>query len=413
MPRALLLLPATDYRTEYFATVAYDMNVELVFAADGNRPMSHVLGTSRILVLPFDQPELAAEQLASLEGQLDAVVAIDDHGAELAAQLIERRGLAGNSLTTVRASRDKLAFRQLQKSYAFNHPNFQVASSKAEGLALAPSLQYPVVVKGRWLSAGQGVIRVDDAIAYVQAIARVCRIQAAAANLDAAEPNIIVESFIPGSQHALEGLLQDGALRVMAMFDEPDPLDGPYFEETIYVTPSRLPPSAQATIAADVQQACALAGLTSGPVHAEMRVNTHGVWLLDVGPRAMGNLCSRMRQHRLGMTLEELILRNGLRLPLPISPDDAASGLMMIPIPERGIFHGVTGLEAARAVSGILDIVITAQPGQSVIPPPEGSGNLGFIFSRAITPEEAEAALRDAHLRLGFDIRAELPVTPA
>ncbi len=198
----------------------------------------------------------------------------------------------------------------------------------------------------------------------------------------------------------------------MAMFDEPDPLNGPYFEETIYVSPSRLPPSAQANVAADVQQACALAGLTSGPVHAEMRINAHGVWLLDVGARAMGNLCARVRQHRLGMTLEELILRNGLRLPLPISPDDAASGVMSIPIPKHGVFHGVTGVEAARAIAGVIDVRITAQPGQDVAPPPEGSGGLGFVFSRAPTPEEAEAALRDAHLCLGFDIRAELPVTP-
>ncbi len=155
------------------------MNVDLVFAADSNRPRARIAGAAPILALPFDQPERAVELLASLEGQLDTVVAIDDHGAELAAQLNERRGLPGNSLATVRATRDKLAFRQLQKSYVFNHPNFQVAANKAEALALAPALQYPVVVKARWLSAGQGVIRVDDAIAYVQALARVCRIQAA------------------------------------------------------------------------------------------------------------------------------------------------------------------------------------------------------------------------------------------
>jgi hypothetical protein len=229
-------------------------------------------------------------------------------------------------------------------------------------LALASSLQYPVVVKARRLSASRGVVRADDAALFVQAVARVHRIQSFA-DRDAAQLGLIVEAFIPGPEFALEGLLENGALRVLALFDKPDPLDGPYFEETIYVTPSRLGPDAQMAIAADVQRVCTLAGLTSGPVHAEMRVNDQGIWLLEVAARSIGGLCGRALNHRLGMSLEELILRHTLDMPAPSSASSDASGVMMIPVPARGIFHHAAGLMAARAVPGVSDIRITAQPG--------------------------------------------------
>ena len=413
MPRILLLLPAAGYRNEDFLAAAFEMGMDVVSAADHCHQLAPLMGMSPILSLPFDKPELAAEQaLVSLGRQIDVVLAVDDHGLELAALLNEKLGLPGNSFAAVRTTRDKLAFRQLQKSYGFNCPRFHAALNEADALALAPSLPYPVVVKARRLSASRGVIRANDADAYVQAMARVRRIQAVA-DRDAEELGIIVESFIPGREHALEGLLQKGLLRVMALFDKPDPLDGPYFEETIYVTPSRLPADTQAGIAADVQRACSLAGLTHGPVHAEMRVNDQGVWLLEVAARSIGGLCARVLRNRLGMPLEEMILRNALDMPLPISPDNRASGVMMIPIPEQGIFQGVTGVAEARAVDGISDIRITAQPGQIVAPPPEGSGYLGFIFAHALTPEAAEVALRAAHVMLGFDIRPEVPIARA
>ena len=413
MPRVLLLLPAAGYRNEDFLSAAQKLGVEVVAAADYCHRLAPLMGMSPIFSLPFDQPEIAAQQaLVSLGRRVDAVLAVDDHGLELAALLREKLGLPGNPLQAVRATRDKLAFRQLLKSQGFNCPHFRAAMSEADALALAPSLQYPVVVKARRLSASRGVVRADDAASFVQVVAQVRRIQASA-DREAAQLGLIVEDFIPGGEYALEGLLENGELRVLALFDKPDPLNGPYFEETIYVTPSRLPANMQTAIAGEVQRACALAGLAGGPVHAEMRVNEQGIWLLEVAARSIGGLCGRMLNHRLGMPLEELILRHALGMPVPLSANNEAAGVMMIPVPGRGIFHGATGLSAARAVPGVSDIRITAQPGQLVAPPPEGSGYLGFIFSRAAAPEAAEAALRAAHAKLAFEIQADLPLTRA
>lgn len=413
MLRVLLLLPSAGYRNDDFLAAAQKLGVEVITAADYCHRLAPLMGMSPIFSLPFDQPEIAVEQaLAALGRRVDAVLAVDDHGLELAALLRQKLGLPGNPLHAVRSTRDKLAFRRLLTTHGFNCPHFQAAISEADALALGPSLEYPVVVKARRLSASRGVIRADDAASFAQAVGRVRRIQAVA-DRDATQLGLIVEAFIPGREYALEGLLENGALRVLALFDKPDPLDGPYFEETIYITPSRLPTDTQAAIAAEVQRACALAGLTGGPLHAEMRVNDQGIWLLEVAARSIGGLCGRALDQRLGLSLEELILRHALNMPLPTSIHSDASGVMMIPIPERGVFHGATGLLAARAVVGVSDIRISAQPGQMLAPPPEGGCYLGFIFSRTAGPEAAEAALRAAHAKLAFDIQPASPVTKA
>jgi biotin carboxylase len=221
---------------------------------------------------------------------------------------------------------------------------------------------------------------------------------------------LLVEAFIPGAEVALEGVLQGGTLRVLALFDKPDPLNGPRFEESRYVTPSRLSASIQSAIAADVSRACAAAGVTEGPVHAEARINDQGIWLLEIAPRAIGGLCGRVLQATLGMDTAELVLRHAAGLPLPdAAQQGSAAGVMMIPIPATGILKSVEGIEAARELSHISGIEITARSGQLIAPPPEGASYLGFIFSRAPSPEAAAAALLAAHARLVIDIQATLP----
>lgn len=408
MPRVLLLLPVASYRNQDFLDAAHHLGVEVISAADHCHQLAPQRGLSPILSLHFDQPEAAAAQvLAALGRRVDAVLAVDDAGVELAALLREKLGLPGNSPDAVRPTRDKLVFRQMLQQNGLNCPAFYHIANEQDAHALAAQLRYPVVVKARRLSASRGVIRADDAQDLLQQVRRVGRIQSGA-DRDAGELGLVVESFIPGSEHALEGLLENGQLRVLALFDKPDPLDGPYFEETIYVTPSRLSDELQTAIAASVQRACAAAGLSHGAIHAEMRVNDAGVWLLEVAARSIGGLCGRVLRWRLGMTLEQIILRHALRLPISQPENSDATGVMMIPVPARGIYQNVDGLETARSVPHIEDIRITAAPGQRIAPAPEGASYLGFIFSRAATPAAAETALRSAHAELVFDIRPDV-----
>jgi len=410
MKRVLLLLPTTSYRNDDFLAAAKKLGVEIISVANYCHQLAPLWGMSPIQSVPFDQPEAALKQvLVALGRKPDAVLAVDDNGLELAALLCERLHLPGNTPAAVRLTRDKLAFRRLLQSGGLNCPDFYHLGNGAQAATLAPPLRFPVVVKARRLSASRGVIRADTPHAYTQAVQWVRGIQVKA-DRDAAKLGLVVESFIPGHEHALEGLLQDGRLRVLALFDKPDPLDGPYFEETLYVTPSRLPQAKQDDIAQTAQRACELAGLTSGPVHAEMRLNEQGIWLLEIAARSIGGLCGRILKHALGMSLEELILRHALNRPLPQTQHAEASGVMMIPVPERGIFHGAQNLEAALQVAGISDIQITASPGQVIAPPPEGASYLGFIFAQGMSPLAVESSLRLAHQRLVFVIQADIPV---
>ncbi|MGB8435283.1 MAG: ATP-grasp domain-containing protein [Burkholderiales bacterium] len=409
MDRVLLLLPTTGYRNADFLAAAKKLGVEIVAAADYCHQLAPSWGLPPIMALHFDRPEQAADTvLSELDGKLTAVLAVDDSGVELAALLAERLGLAGNPGQAVRCVRDKLAFRRMLREHDFLCPDFRHLPTGVDSRSLPRDLKFPVVVKARRLTASRGVIRADDADALMRAVKWVRAIQSRA-DRDARELGILIEDFIPGREYALEGTLECGSLTVLALFDKPDPLDGPYFEETLYVTPSRLPDEIQQRVHQEVARACRAAGLVTGSIHVEVRINDRGIWILEVAPRSIGGLCGRMLTHSLGMTLEEFILRQAIADPRPVRSAGGASGVMMIPVPRRGIYHGIEGLPAAQSVPGVTAVTISAQPGQIIAPPPDGAGYLGFIFARAERPEEVERALRMAQRALTFDIRPEYP----
>jgi biotin carboxylase len=418
MKRVLLLLPTTGYRNSDFLAAAKKLGVEIVAAANYCHQLAPSWGLSPIMALHFDRPEQAADTLLrEINATPDAVLAVDDSGVELAALLSERLGLPANSAQAVRRVRDKLAFRRLLQERQFLCPEFHHLPSGEDPRQLLPELKFPVVVKARRLSGSRGVIRADNPEALMRAVNWVRAIQTRA-DRDAQELGLIIEDFIPGREYALEGSLQRGELTTLALFDKPDPLDGPYFEETLYITPSRLPEALQDRIHQEVARACRAAELMTGPVHAEVRVNDQGIWILEVAARSIGGLCGRVLNHLLGMSLEELILRQQVAEsvpPLRVAGEGGAAGVMMIPIPRRGIYRGLEGLAAAQSVRGVTGVAITVEPGQIIAPPPDGASYLGFIFSRAASPADAETALRIAHRRLHFDIRPEYPatVTPA
>jgi biotin carboxylase len=407
MKRVLLLLPTTGYRNADFLAAAKRLGVEIMAAANYCHQLAPTWGLSPIMALHFDRPEQAADTLSrEINATPDAVLAVDDSGVELAALLSERLGLPANSARAVRRVRDKLAFRRLLQEREFLCPQFHHLPSDEDPRQRVPELKFPVVVKARRLSGSRGVMRADDSAALVRAVNWVRAIQSRA-DRDAQELGLIIEDFIPGREYALEGSLQRGELTTLALFDKPDPLDGPYFEETLYITPSRLPQALQERIHQEVARACRAAELMTGPVHAEVRVNDQGIWILEVAARSIGGLCGRVLIHFLGMSLEELILRQAVAEPIAIAGEGGAAGVMMIPIPRRGIYRGLEGLAAAQSVRGVTGVAITVEPGEIIAPPPDGASYLGFIFSLCATPAEAELALRLAHALLVFDIQTE------
>lgn len=396
--RVLLLLPTTSYRAPEFLEAASRLRVELTVGAE-ERNVLTAQNPDGYLALDFDDSKLAAKTVLEFARvhPIQAVLGVDDQTTVVAASIARQLALPGNSPESVEVSRDKHLMRERLRSGGVSIPAYRVCSVNEDPQHVCAEMTYPCVLKPTKLAASQGVIRANDVAGFVEAWERIVRI----VRSEQTAPEILVESFIPGREVALEGLLDHGQLRVLTLFDKPDPLDGPFFEETIYVRPSRIAEADQRKIIDCAARAIQVLGLTTGPVHVELRINETGVWVIEVAARPIGGRCSRALRFNLGISLEELIIRQAIGLNTEdVVADPTPSGVMMIPIPQAGTLQTIEGIDAARAVPGVEEVLITTRRGQAIAPPPEGSRYLGFLFSRARTPELVEQALRKAHQEL-------------
>lgn len=394
MSRVLLLLPTATYRATDFIAAARALGVDVVVASEEPPALSTTMGDGAVVV-PLDDADHAARVIEELDARrpIDAVVAVDDQGVLAAAQAGERLGFPHNPPDAVSRTRDKAAMRDALGAAEVPQPRY----ATFEDPDAVPDIGWPCVVKPTGLSASRGVIRADDPDAARVAARRAARI--------AGGGTLLVEEYVPGVEVAVEGLLRVGMLTVLAIFDKPDPLEGPYFEETIYVTPSRLADDTLARIERVTADAARALGLTEGPVHAEVRVDGARIWVVEVAGRSIGGLCARTLRLGAGISLEEVIVRHALGLPLDdLGRAREASGVMMLPIPRAGTLVAVHGQDDARRVPGIVGLDVTIVPGRSVQPVPDGDRYLGFLFARAATPAAVEEALRAAHTRLAVEI---------
>ena len=404
--------PAT-YRAGAFLGAAKKLNLAVVVGVDLPETLSEYWHVP--LGLDFADPQKSVETIVeySREHALDAVLSLDDSATELAARASAALGLAHNSPQAAEAARDKLLMRTLMSRGGAPCPIFRPFFLRDDPDWIAGQVEYPCVLKPLRLSGSRGVMRADTPAEFTAAFQRLKRLLLAEGYSEN-DTAFLVEDFIPGFEVALEGLLTHGELKVLALFDKPDPLDGPFFEETIYVTPSRLPEETQEAIARCVSTAAASLGLQEGPVHAELRVNERGPWMLEMAGRSIGGLCSTVLEFGSGMCLEELILRHAIGEEIvSVERESGAAGVMMIPIPSAGILKGVQGVEEAARVPLVTGVEITAKLNYPLVPLPEGASYLGFIFAQGETPGEVEAAIRQAHGLLRFEIRREIPVLRA
>jgi predicted ATP-grasp superfamily ATP-dependent carboligase len=424
--RVLVFASKLGYQTRSFDEAAKKLGVDLSFVTDRCHQLDDPWG-DRAIPVHFESPEVAAHEVLQATrraAEIDGVIALGDKPAVVAAYAARGLGLTYNHPAAAEACRSKLRMREVFRQAGLRMPWFRTVSLEPMPEPTLLGISYPCVLKPLSLSASQGVVRANDREEFLAAVERIQRllktpeIQASReANLD----QLLVEGYIPGVEVAVEGLLTDASLRVLTIFDKPDPLEGPFFEETIYVTPSRLPDAQQREIQRCAADAVRALGLTHGPVHAEFRINDEGVWPLEVAPRPIGGLCaSALRfvdpqcksvNDGTFIRLEELLLRHALGLPGGDWPRESlASGVMMIPVPQSGILEEVHGELAARATACITGLDITARPHDYIAAWPEGSSYLGFLFARAEEAGDVEKALREAHRKLAFTLTPRLPV---
>ena len=408
MPRALLIAATTGYQTRAFGEAAKGLGIELVLATDRCDQLDDPWRDDAVPVRFHDEARsLVAVETRAQRQPIDGVLGVGERPALLAALAAVRLGVAGHPPAAVRVCGSKLQTRHRLKAAGLPSPSFCELPGHTELDGLLDEIRFPCVVKPLALSGSRGVIRADDPMQLQAAVSRVRRLLARGDIRERREPSdtlLLVESFIPGREYALEGVMEDGALRVLALFDKPDPLDGPFFEETIYVTPSAEAGARQGRIIEAVTEAAGALGLHHGPVHAECRVNEHGVFVVSDGERIRG-LGDQ------GVSLEALLLRHVVgESILEYRLVSGASGVMMIPIPRPGTYRRVDGVSTARDMPGVVDVVITAKPDQRLEPLPEGASYLGFIFTRADEPADAVRALRHAHDQLHVVIDPFIPL---
>ena len=420
MSRLLILASKLGYQTRSFAEAAKAIGVDVVFASDRCHQLEDPWADGAIAVR-FDEPEEAARRIVkqSLVRPVDGLIALGDRPTATAAYTARALGFAYNSPQAVENCRSKLRQREVLRDAGLPVPGFFSFRLDKRVEKILPRVQFPCVIKPLRLAASQGVIRANNPEEFQGAVARIKELLETPEVKATREPEldrVLVERYIPGVEVVVEGLLTRGKLRILAVFDKPDPLEGPYFEETLYVTPSRLPDEIYDRLLECAERTVQALGLTHGPVHAEFRINTEkpeeGPWVLEAAPRPIGGLCAHaLRFGPERVFLEELLVRHALGLPgTELDREDGASGVMMIPVPKTGVLERVEGEETARATPGIEDVQITARLHDFLAAWPEGATYLGFLFASGKSPAEVEAALRLAHSQLKFEIAERLPV---
>ena len=416
--RVLLIAPPGSYRVHAYLEAARDLGIGMLVASEGEHSL--VPGIEDGLRVDFGDPDAVIEQIVSAhrDRPVAGVVATDDGTVEIANRAAAALGLAHNALSAARITRRKDLARAALAAAGLPVPAVrQVELRRPLGSQLA-GVEFPCVVKPLALSASRGVIRADDppgleaACRRAGAIARTAAVASAGAE---ERDTLLVESFVPGPEIALEGMLEGGELSVLAIFDKPDPLDGPFFEETIYVTPSRLPRPVQALAAERVRAGCAAYGLTEGPVHAELRLHDGDAWIIEIAGRTIGGDCARLFTFGSGTSLEHLVLQRALGRGPDVAFRDSgrAAGVLMIPTPGAGTLRRVEGVMAASRIPGICEVSVTVREGYELTPLPEGGTYLGFVFALGEDPAGVEESLRRAQETVRVIVAPSLAVEVA
>jgi len=396
--------PSGSYRVAAYCAAARALQLPILVVSNSGHSLVPAIANG--ITVDFDDPETALQAiLGALESRdVACVLATDDSCAGLASRIAAHRGLRHNPPAAALLTQRKDLGREALASAGCRTPRFQVveiASASARGLAV----DYPVVVKPLSLSASRGVIRADDGAAYEAACSRIGALLEATGIGGFARDHLLVESYIDGDEYAVEGFMVDGEFQLLTLFDKPEPLTGPYFEETYYLTPSRLPAAGQRQLVAEVARCCRAYGLEQGPVHAEARIARSGPVLLELAARTIGGQCGRLIEFSLQQKLEELVIRGMCGLPFEIQARGDAAGVLMIPITASGILQRVEGLTAAMQTEYVRDVEIHISPGYELVPLPEGASYLGFIFAQAPDFDLTYAALKSAHEKLNFVTR--------
>lgn len=397
----LLIAPANSYRIAPYLKAALNLGLKVLVAS--NSKYSLVPEIALGVTVDFNnQSEAQSLILKAIKDlRIQCVLATDDSCVSLSSHIAQHLGLAHNQPSATKLTSRKDLARKATQIAGRNTPEFNIINLH-QASQFSRSINYPVVIKPLNLSASKGVIRANDPEQFIAACLTINTILSRSNVTGFERDNVLVETYLEGPEFAIDGILIDGDFHLLAIFDKPEPLTGPYFEETYYLTPSQLTQSHQAALIEEVARSCDAYNLKQGPIHAEARITKNGIFLIELAARTIGGQCGQLIEFSLQQKLEEVIIRGLCGEPPNLPPKPTPAGVLMIPVETAGILKRVEGLTAAMQVEFIQDIEIHIQEGYELLPLPEGSSYLGFIFAQAPTQGQAFNALKKAHQMLRF-----------
>ena len=399
--RLLLVSHHNSYRIAPYIKAALNLGLEVTIASQGKHSL--VTEVANGLHIDFDDVNAAHKEILK-ENQkrpFTGILGSDDQTVELAAYAAKTLKLPHNPpRAALYSHRKDLARAQLSLTgcpvpiHCLLDLNLPVKNQMA-------GLPWPCVIKPLNMSASRGVIRTNNKDEFITACERLRPIIADSQE-EFEQRHLLIEDYIDGIEIAYEGFLQNGELETITIFDKPDPLTGPYFAETIYVTPTALSDELQLSIKKVIQKACLAYGLRSGAIHAECRIDSENrIWILEVASRTIGGDCARVLDNE-NFSIEELAILLAIGQPVTPYIAEQARGVMMIPIRQKGLLKRVEGLLQASKIKHIDKIDIIIGEGHELIPLPEGNQYLGYIFASAESTEQVTAAIREAYALLKF-----------
>lgn len=408
----MLIAPSRSYRVASYINAARQLGYQILIVSDSEHSL--VSSIANGITVDFQQQDSAyAIIVKSLRHQnILAVIATDDLVVTLSSRVARRLGLPHNDPEATRLTyRKDLARIRLQQQ-GCNVPDYSVCPFD-EMVEYSTKVSFPVVLKPLMLSGSRGVIRADNPQQFILAAKTIQRILTKQPCDEYESQHFLIEQFLKGDEIAIDGFMQDGKFILLSLFDKPEPMNGPYFEESYYITPGRQSEQLQQDIIEEVSKCCRAYGLTHGPIHAEARITEKGIFLIEMASRTIGGQCAQLIEYVLAKKLEEIIIRLLCFEPMQLQTNNQYAGVLMIPITQTGVLKRVEGLLQARQVKHVSNIEIHIQPGYELIPLPEGSSYLGFIFASADSFDKTWQALQQAHHLLKFITSKSWSIEPA
>ena len=384
MKKLLLVIPENSYKSNDFVFAAEKLGIDFMIITDSEQVSSKFSDT--VIINKFDA-ELNKNNIKKLK-DVTHVLPVDHSALKFSGYLVDLLEVKGNKLESINLSMNKYESRKIFNSLLDIKANNEIIKN-IDDINIFINKNGTSVLKPNYGTASKSVLKINNVEKNKEQIEKLMQ--------DCFDQDLVIEEYIDGKEYALEGTIINSELKKIVIFDKPVEYKHPYFEESIYITPSELSSEAEKRVVSIVDKACKKIGLEDGPVHVEFKINENQIFIIEINPRMIGGLCSRCLSFGLfKVSLEEIILHAFMNNELKnIELLNNYVGVLMIPTPKSGKFISINKKELEN-IQNISNVEITVPEGSDLLEPPYGDKYLGFAFSQGIDKKTVNESLLTA-----------------